>query len=51
MLKLASEAAKAKGQTVGKWLEEAISEKICTSVTWELLTLLLTVTMQVLTAN
>ena len=28
MLKLASEAAKAKGHTVGKWLEEAISEKI-----------------------
>ena len=28
MLKLASEYAKAKGHTVGKWLEEAIREKI-----------------------
>ena len=28
MLKLASEYAKTKGHTVGKWLEEAISEKI-----------------------
>ena len=28
MLKLAYEYAKAKGHTVGKWLEEAIREKI-----------------------
>tara|TARA_B100000586_G_C19735617_1_gene271672 strand:- start:118 stop:237 length:120 start_codon:yes stop_codon:yes gene_type:complete len=28
MLKLASEHAKGKGHTVGKWLEEAIREKI-----------------------
>ena len=28
MLKLASEHAKSKGHTVGKWLEEAINEKI-----------------------
>ena len=28
MLKLASEHAKSKGRTVGKWLEEAIREKI-----------------------
>ena len=28
MLKLASEYAKGKGHTVGKWLEEAIREKI-----------------------
>ena len=28
MLKLASEYAKAKGHTVGRWLEEAIREKI-----------------------
>ena len=27
MLKLASEHAKARGHTVGKWLEEAITEK------------------------
>ena len=27
MLKLASEHAKGKGHTVGKWLEEAITEK------------------------
>ena len=28
MLKLAAQQAKAKGQTVGRWLEEAIREKI-----------------------
>ena len=28
MLKLAAQQAKAKGQTVGKWLEEAIREKV-----------------------
>ena len=28
MLKLASQHAKGKGHTVGKWLEEAIREKI-----------------------
>ena len=28
MLKLAAQVAKANGQTVGKWLEEAIREKI-----------------------
>ena len=28
MLKLASEHARGKGHTVGKWLEEAINEKI-----------------------
>ena len=27
MLKLAAQAAKANGQTVGQWLEEAITEK------------------------
>jgi len=28
MLKLAAQHAKAKGYTIGKWLEEAIREKI-----------------------
>ena len=28
MLKLAAQQAKAKGQTVGRWLDEAIREKI-----------------------
>ena len=27
MLKLAAQCAKAKGHTIGKWLEEAITEK------------------------